>query len=272
MSSSRIREGAVRGNPRRAQGWQRRMVGAAWLAASVTSVVLAADSVEALTIDHSDRGSFQVSNLVNGLWKSPNGSYQVRALNEQALGLNDAPTPIEFNRNYVTFDLSELQGTVTSATLEIFHTGYQSSALSETLGFFDVSTAASELLAGDAGANPELVFPDLGSGTSYGSVTVTPADEQVFLSISLNASALADIQALIGAGSFSIGGALQTIDGSFGSGNISERLFQGSGTDDPATRLVLDGVTVIPEPSTALLFGLGLSVLAVRGPRAPKKS
>ncbi|MEM7542471.1 MAG: VPLPA-CTERM sorting domain-containing protein [Pseudomonadota bacterium] len=234
------------------------------IAATITLFISAA--AQAITITHSDRGSFQFTNLVNGIWKTPDGSYQARALNNGV--------PVEFNRNYTVFDFSLLSGTATGATLLLWldtpagpglAPGYQSSAPSETLSLFSVATDPTELLAGDAGTNPGSVFGDLGSGTPYGSQSMTAADMGSYIAFDLTA-ALGDINTAITNGSsFAIGGAMSTIDASYGTGGITEGIFRGSATGDPASQLILTGV--VPVPAAVWLLGSGLLAFVGIGKR-----
>ncbi|MEM7235759.1 MAG: hypothetical protein AAF517_26555, partial [Planctomycetota bacterium] len=111
---------------------------------TVSGQIVATLQQSSTTVDHIDRGSYQVTDSVNGFFKTPSGSYQARAL-------NNAGTPIDFNHSYFVFDLSGVEGTVTSATFRI-HGGeeaYQSSALYEILELYSVETSPEDLLAGD---------------------------------------------------------------------------------------------------------------------------
>ena len=97
------------------------------------------------------------------------------------------------------------------------------------------------------------VFNDLGSGTIYGSRSYSHTDIDQVLGIPLNADAISALNSALG-GEFALGGALTSIDT-----NGSEFIF--GGRANTTRRLVL---TIIPEPSTALLVALGLVGLAIR--------
>lgn len=118
--------------------------------------------------------------------------------------------------------------TVTSATLFLDTFIYDSLSASETLTLFDVSTNLNSLLGGTGGI---AAYNDLGSGVSYGSRVYTLADQNLFRSITLNAAALAAIQASAG-GLFALGGALES--------------------------------QAVPEPSTLSLLGVSLAALIAR--------
>ena len=160
------------------------------------------------------------------------------------------------NRNYFTFDLSSLSLPVISATLELTRFNYWSTAESETLGLFDVSTNA-DTLNNKNGINA-LIYEDLGSGASYGEFEIfaegLPED---ILSFELNAAAIADIDASAG-GWFSIGGSLLSFGSPVGDG--TELLF-GSSQYGGVQQLVVE---VIPEPATVVLLALGSLMLRKR--------
>jgi hypothetical protein len=69
--------------------------------------------------------------------------------------------------------------------------GYLSTNPTELYTLFDVSTPIASLTANQAGAAG--IYNDLGSGVSYGSRIVSAADNGTFVTIAVNASALAAI-------------------------------------------------------------------------------
>ena len=211
-----------------------------------------------VTVDHYDRGSYRSTG------RFPIG-YAVRALNP-TLGEDPNALPaIERERNYHTFDLSGLSGMVEAATLRVwvdafedqqFFSPYQSSDPFETVNLFDVSTSADVLADPDTdAANSAMVFEDLGSGNSYGALLVNSTDASNYIDVQLSPNAIDDLNAAVGAGFWSVGGALD-FDGSYGAnvGFISERVLHGDRdpTNDLPAQLVLTG-SVVPEPASALL-------------------
>lgn len=169
------------------------------------------------------------------------------------VGYSPSPSAREY-RNYFTFDLSSLTGSVVAATLELARYIYDSPDASETIGFFDVSTPADTLntTSGiDAG-----IFADLGTGVSYGTFVVDRYTQSFSdtLSFNLNAAALADIEASSG-GFFSIGGALQSLT----RGN--EKEFITNGSESRGVQRLIVTTEAVPEPATLALFGLGLAGL-----------
>ncbi|MEM6259380.1 MAG: PEP-CTERM sorting domain-containing protein [Planctomycetota bacterium] len=249
------------------------LVAAICLSAAATTT----QATNTFELDHTDRGSFQNPfSPITGGFKFTEGNYQVRAINTEILDGNIFGAPLEQERNYHTFDLSSLSGTITGATLRIYvplDAGalYQSSDLSETINLFDVSTAASVLLDPDSDLSGAAnnAYNDLGSGNSYGSFVVNSTDVDTYIDIDLtpNAFALADLNAAVGSGSWSVGGAL-VFNGSYGSSSsfISERVL-GDGEDlvngGLPAQLVLTGDNLVPEPSSLALLGLG-GLIAMR--------
>lgn len=162
-------------------------------------------------------------------------------------------------RDFFTFDLSSLSGPVTSAVLELSsydpgggNIACASPNTTESYGLFDVSTNANTLLTS---SGPDTgIFNDLGSGTSYGTFNVNVASCSSTLQFTLNASAIAAINAAAG-GYFSIGGALQDLVG-----GSDQYLFAWSHNNSTPMSLILNGATgSVPEPGSLGLLGLGLA-------------
>jgi hypothetical protein len=124
-------------------------------------------------------------------------------------------------RNFFTFHLTGLTGTVTSATLVLRKYEGRGGPF-EKLRFNDVTTPARKL--NDNQGRNLTIFRDLGRGIKYGTYRLSTADEtspdDVF-KLRLNHYAVADIWRARG-GFFSLGGQILTLrDGGF--------LFSGSG-------------------------------------------
>jgi Bacterial pre-peptidase C-terminal domain/Bacterial Ig-like domain len=136
-------------------------------------------------------------------------------------------------RNYFVFDLSNIGSPITTAALNLTDVtgGYNSPLSSDTYGLFDVSTPISALVA--SGAGQTGIFNDLGSGTGYGSQTITTASDGTVISTSLSAAGITGLNSGRG-GLFAIGGALTSI-----SGSNTQFLFGSSGNATDTTQLVV---------------------------------
>ena len=173
--------------------------------------------------------------------------------------------PSEVLRNYFVFDLSNVRGldTLTGAQLRVFSlasslpafgTGYGSTDFQETYAVYDVSTIPGSL----GTARGVAIYNDLGSGTLFGSVTVTrQSSNATMVVIDLTPAALAAIQ--LHGGFFAFGGAVTTLDPSR---SIAEFLFGGSQNEPVELVLTGPGVETVPEPATLLLLATGLAGVA----------
>lgn len=165
-------------------------------------------------------------------------------------------------RAYFIFELPALDTGVLAASLRLYNPdfGYSSPDATETLTIFHVSTAPVALANGTGDV---AAFEDLGDGTAFGSVSVSAADNAGWITISLNASALA---ALNGAasGSFAFGAALTSLDPT----NFfdDELVFGFSDYEATPPELALTlappDFTPVPEPSSFAFAGVGLVGLA----------
>ena len=207
-----------------------------------------------LTVSQSVSSASIIVNATDSGWYDDTGWHQPDNLN-YAVGEEVA----YIYNNFFVFDLSGVSETVTYAVINIyspespaqFFDGYQSMDPFETYALYDVSTDIAVLTSDSGGVE---VFQDIGTGTSYGEYDVSAADNGQFVSITLNADALDNINN--GAGLFAIGGAVSTID----STPNNEIIFASSGEPSvPAPYLTL---TTVPIPAAIWLFGSGLIGLA----------
>ena len=151
---------------------------------------------------------------------------------------DDGPT--RHLRNFFVFDLSVAAGeTITSAQLQLFTHDIIGSGLYTN---YDVTTSVATLVAGTGGL---AAYDDLGSGASFGSISLSSSQTNSLILIDLNAAAIAAINAN-GAGLFAIGGDL--VGGSASAfrssqvapGNtLNQLILQTSAVPDPASSLSL---------------------------------
>jgi hypothetical protein len=129
-------------------------------------------------------------------------------------------------RDYVTFGLGAETPTIIGAELRLYNPtpGYSSTDLTETYTLFDVSSSPLVLdttrLSGDATGIG--IFNDLGSGTVFGTRIVSAADNSTNVGITLNAAAVAALNAAIGS-TVSFGGAITSL-----AGTTTQTMFSGS--------------------------------------------
>jgi hypothetical protein len=159
--------------------------------------------------------------------------------------------------------MSSVTQLITSAQLELAvpgpgggafaGAGFVSSDPSETYELHDVITPIATLL----NRTDRLgTHADLGNGIVYGSRIMTAADQGTVVPIELNSSAIAALNAATGL--FAVGGSLTTLDSAYN----YEFVFGSSGGVAQLTQLRL---TVVPEPSTIFLLGIGaISLLGYR--------
>jgi hypothetical protein len=159
---------------------------------------------------------------------------------------------------YFGFDLAGLTGaTVYGATLAILEPnnpggGYSSATSSVTLTIGGYSGVFSQLSSGSG-----TVFTELSTGTVFGSVVTTAADDGTQLLITLNAAGISAIEAAEG-GDIAFGGYL-TGAGAGGNNSIFQWSGYAQGQASDAITLTLD---TVPEPASVVLLGAGLAGVA----------
>jgi hypothetical protein len=164
-------------------------------------------------------------------------------------------------RDYFVFDLANVTGTVTGATLSIFSPSAPTQTnASDTLAIFDVTTPVTTLIGNTEGQGAYgSEFTDLGTGTQYGSVLLNPATIQAGTQIDIPlTNALGDINAQQG-GLFAVGGTIFPLNLIDGGGPY----YLNGGTSGAIAQLTLQtSTTSVPEPTSLLLLGAGLVGLA----------
>ena len=224
---------------------------AMFLTAALAAVALAGQVQAAMLTFNTTDSIIHSGETANQGWWDKSGGLNNGTLNYN-IDVRDQYSTVGYAiRNFFTFDLSSLVDTAVAATLKI-----PVAAGSAVIGdgveeyrVFDVSTDATTLNL-NTGTN-DAIWTDLGSGTSYGAVLLPNGSiSGLFVEISLNSSALADINAA--GGYFAIGGAITTSSGNDWIGFRSP------------TPVQLEVQTVsgaIPEPSSMALLGMGIAGL-----------
>ncbi|MBX3436052.1 MAG: PEP-CTERM sorting domain-containing protein [Planctomycetaceae bacterium] len=199
------------------------------------------------------QAAFITLDAINSGWHQHNGHHEEGRTNYI---VGDGGSTLQF-RNWFVFDLSGLTDTIIGAELRLFNPdieGFQSNDPTETYTLFEVLASSAALDAGRSLGDPTgmAIFADLGDGLSYGSKIVSAADNNTIVSITLNANALASLNAA--SGHWIVGGSLTTL------GNAqSEWMFGATGDAGITRQLVLqtDAQNPVPEPSSMILFAVG---------------
>jgi hypothetical protein len=185
-----------------------------------------------ITINATDRG-----------WYNAAGARTVNNTN-YFVGI-DSRSQTEY-RNFFVFDLSNLTGTITNASLNLVNPafGYSGPIAGLTYNMSDVSTPIPVLVNGTGGVN---AFNDLGGGTTFGSKIVNQSIAGGLVNIALNGSAISALNA--NSGLFAFGGAIANPQ-------PNQFIFAGSTYDLADTQLVLE---TQPVPAPPALVGIGLT-------------
>jgi hypothetical protein len=160
-----------------------------------------------------------------------------------------SPANLTF-RNFFAFDLTGITGSIVNPYITIFEPtgGFVSNVTPLTFGLFDVTTSSTTVLAGGSGLT--AIYTDLGSGASYGSTSVSAANDNSFLTITLNSAFISDFIAREGS-TLLIGGAITTALPQ----TNNERIFNGTPETGLTSGSVVLHFTAVPEPSTYGLIG-----------------
>jgi hypothetical protein len=213
---------------------------------SITILLAGAALCAAAVVNTTDRGYYYNYDFHDGT----NKNYITGQLT-----VNQVVT--DFHSYFAFAPLGALAGSITGATLYLFNPagGYSSTQASETLIIdgFTGSLATLESTGTNSGE-----FAALASGTTFGSVTVSSANNNAFIPIPLNSAALAFLNSQ-GATSIAFGGYLSGI-----ADNTSRFVFGGSSymvANDGNTYLSLvTSASSTPEPATIMII-LGAIVL-----------
>lgn len=172
--------------------------------------------------------------------------------------IGDGTTAIGFH-SFFSFDaLGALDGPIVSATLSLYNPdgGYSSNQSSESLTIDGFSGDVATL---NGGGTVSGEYDALASGTVFGTQSVSSADDNKFLDITLNSDAIAFLNAN-SSSAFAFGGYLAGIpandaDTRFVFGGSA---FVVSNDSNTVLTLVTNPVSAVPEPRVALLLIAGM--------------
>ena len=161
-------------------------------------------------------------------------------------------------RAFIVFEMPQLSGSITGASLRLELEAYLSGEESETFMVMGVTTPARamEMTYLPGAAAGQAIFADLGNGSVYGHATVTADDVGRVLEISLSEQALQDMQAAAGA-LFAIGIQLDQTDPPQAATDTLKMVRFSAASEDRTQQLVLHtSPHPVSTPSASSEFGL----------------
>jgi hypothetical protein len=194
--------------------------------------------------------------IFTGWWD--NTGYHDPTNPDYIAGQYDNP-PLEKFHDFFVFDLSGITHTIASAQLQVSNPsdGYYSTRSSDTFTLYDDTTALATLEGPGSGTNQAsevAVFNDLGSGTNYGSTTVSSASDGQIVSVNFDSNGVSALNSHRGK-QWAVGGALTTA-----SGTHDQAIFSDTGNSPQTEQLLLKFATDTHYYSFALAAGQVVTV------------
>ncbi len=146
-------------------------------------------------------GGETVLEATNGGWYSNDGNTDLPGNTNYLVGQTDGLT----HRNFFTFDLSSVTGTITSAVLSLYNPSIGFAGNSKTFVIHDVTSIIPALISN---VDSVATYNGIGAGTVIGSKVVDSSSADTDVLVNLNPFALAALNSLVGNGSFGIGGTI----------------------------------------------------------------
>jgi hypothetical protein len=199
-----------------------------------------------VTLDAATRGYFTLDPILTGSNAPFTSTNNYLA---GVCGVNDCAGYED--RNYFTFNIPALSGTVVSATL-----------LLDTVNIITPDTSDTyQVTSASASTN----FSTAGNGTVYGSISYTPSESNTISSITLDAAALA---AIVSNTTFYVSGRITTLTGQTATDEFAFGSSGGTGFETELQIVTSSSDPSVPEPASAAMLLLGLASLALIRRRA----
>lgn len=232
-----------------------------WTVVALAAIVATGGQSDAAFISTTDRGWYDNT----GFHIPDNTNYITGFIPADPDFPDDSPAATY--RSFYTFNLVGQTLQYLSAALVVYNPGaatdfgpgYSSPDATETITLFGVTTPVASLTNGTGGV---AAFNDLGTGPVYGSAVMSAADNGQFVTITLNATGLAALNAARG-GSFAVGASVTSLSGQQ---TAEEFVFGFSGvSSNPQYGATFLNVVPVPAPAGVVLGLIGAGSFGIGG-------